>query len=68
MFFFTQVMFRRVPVPAHRFTPLKEKWMDLYQPIVKHMKLQIRYRQRQRQRQTQTERIADEPAHLYNRL
>lgn len=37
-----KVLFRRVPVPSHRFTPLKEKWMDLYQPIVKHMKLQIR--------------------------
>jgi len=37
-----KVLFRRVAVPTHRFTPLKEKWMDLYQPIVKHMKLQIR--------------------------
>mmetsp|Transcript_2070 Transcript_2070/g.3309 ORF Transcript_2070/g.3309 Transcript_2070/m.3309 type:complete len:263 (-) Transcript_2070:1403-2191(-) len=34
--------YRRVPVPAHRFTPLKESWMQLYEPIVKHMKLQIR--------------------------
>ena len=37
-----KVLFRRVPVPSHRFTPLKENWMELYQPVVKHMKLQIR--------------------------
>ena len=34
--------YRRVPVPAHRFTPLKEKWLELYDPIVSRMKLQVR--------------------------
>ena len=34
--------YRRVQVPAHRFTPLKAKWMEIYEPLVKHMKLQVR--------------------------
>eukprot|EP01102_Stenamoeba_stenopodia_P000084 TRINITY_DN10058_c0_g1_i1.p1 TRINITY_DN10058_c0_g1~~TRINITY_DN10058_c0_g1_i1.p1 ORF type:complete len:235 (+),score=45.80 TRINITY_DN10058_c0_g1_i1:152-856(+) len=33
---------RKVPVPFHRITPLKNKWMEIYTPIVNNMKLQIR--------------------------
>jgi RNA-binding protein PNO1 len=33
---------RRVPVPPHRLTPLKENWDKIFAPIVEHMKLQIR--------------------------
>jgi len=33
---------RRVPVPPHRLTPLKACWMELLQPLVEHMKLQVR--------------------------
>lgn len=36
----TQV--RRITVPPHRFTPLKANWMQLIQPLVEHMKLQVR--------------------------
>jgi RNA-binding protein PNO1 len=34
---------RKVPVPAHRYTPLKENWMKVYTPIVEHLDLQIRF-------------------------
>ncbi|KAJ0407548.1 hypothetical protein P43SY_006866 [Pythium insidiosum] len=34
--------FRRVRVPAHRYTPLKNDWPNLMTPIVDHLKLQIR--------------------------
>jgi len=27
-----KVELRRVPVPQHRFTPLKENWMAIYKP------------------------------------
>eukprot|EP00929_Paragymnodinium_shiwhaense_P062643 TRINITY_DN3127_c0_g1_i2.p2 TRINITY_DN3127_c0_g1~~TRINITY_DN3127_c0_g1_i2.p2 ORF type:complete len:311 (-),score=91.82 TRINITY_DN3127_c0_g1_i2:280-1107(-) len=33
---------RRVPVPPQRMTPLKATWMPLIQPLVEHMKLQVR--------------------------
>jgi len=33
---------RKVAVPPHRYTPLKENWMKIYSPIVNQMKLQVR--------------------------
>jgi len=35
--------FRKVPVPPHRYTPLKENWMNIFNPIVEHLNLQIRF-------------------------
>jgi RNA-binding protein PNO1 len=34
--------YRKIPIPPHRMTPLKENWMKIYAPLVEHMKLQIR--------------------------
>ncbi|XP_007670272.2 RNA-binding protein PNO1 [Ornithorhynchus anatinus] len=34
---------RRIPVPAHRYTPLKENWLKIFTPIVEHLELQIRF-------------------------
>lgn len=34
---------RKVGVPAHRYTPLKENWMKIFGPIVEHLHLQIRF-------------------------
>lgn len=33
---------RKIPVPPHRYSPLKEHWIDVYTPIVQYMGLQIR--------------------------
>lgn len=33
---------RRIPVPPHRLTPLKNSWTGLIAPLVEHMKLQVR--------------------------
>lgn len=33
---------RRVRVPSHRYTPLRNDWANLMKPIVEHLKLQIR--------------------------
>lgn len=34
---------RKIPVPAHRYTPLKENWMKIFTPVVEHLQLQIRF-------------------------
>lgn len=34
---------RKVSVPAHRYTPLKENWMKIFSPVVEHLQLQIRF-------------------------
>lgn len=40
--------FRRVPVPPQRMTPLRSSWMNLIQPLIDHMKLQVRMNTRRR--------------------
>ncbi|KAL8435603.1 hypothetical protein ACSSS7_002374 [Eimeria intestinalis] len=37
-----QPFIRRLPVPQHRYTPLKQQWVDLIKPLILHMKLQVR--------------------------
>ncbi|XP_013786026.1 RNA-binding protein PNO1-like [Limulus polyphemus] len=34
---------RKVPIPANRYTPLKENWMKIFTPVVEHLHLQIRF-------------------------
>lgn len=34
---------RKIAVPSHRYTPLKENWLKIYTPIVEHLQLQIRF-------------------------
>jgi RNA-binding protein PNO1 len=38
----TKAEYRKVNVPAHRFAPLKEHWMSLYEPVTKQMKIDMR--------------------------
>ncbi|KAI8640710.1 hypothetical protein BD408DRAFT_419320 [Parasitella parasitica] len=33
---------RKIPIPPHRMSPLKRHWMEIYSPLVEHMKLQVR--------------------------
>ncbi|KAL6940697.1 pre-rRNA-processing protein pno1 [Hanseniaspora vineae] len=33
---------RKIPVPPHRMTPLKNNWTKIYPPLVDHLKLQVR--------------------------
>lgn len=46
--------FRKIPVPANRYTPLKEHWMKIYSPIVEQLKLQIRFNLKTRNVELQT--------------
>ncbi|KAF7998076.1 hypothetical protein HCN44_009474 [Aphidius gifuensis] len=34
---------RKIPVPAHRVTPLKDNWAKIFTPVVEHLFLQIRF-------------------------
>ncbi|KAJ8935132.1 hypothetical protein NQ318_015787 [Aromia moschata] len=34
---------RKIPVPAHRYSPLKENWLKIFTPVVEHLQLQIRF-------------------------
>ncbi|OWA54697.1 RNA-binding protein pno1 [Hypsibius exemplaris] len=34
---------RKIPVPANRYTPLKNNWTKLFAPVVEHLKLQMRF-------------------------
>ncbi|ODQ66683.1 pre-rRNA-processing protein PNO1 [Nadsonia fulvescens var. elongata DSM 6958] len=33
---------RRIPIPPHRMSPLRSTWLKIYQPLVEHLKLQVR--------------------------
>ncbi|CAG8566158.1 735_t:CDS:2 [Rhizophagus irregularis] len=33
---------RKISVPSHRFKPLKKDWKKIYEPLVKHLSLQVR--------------------------
>ena len=37
-----KVEFRRVNVPQHRMAPLKESWLEIYEPVTKMMRLDMR--------------------------
>ena len=40
---------RKIAVPAHRYSPLKENWMKLFTQIVERLGLQIRFNLKNRQ-------------------
>ncbi|KAI1356708.1 pre-rRNA-processing protein [Xylaria sp. FL0043] len=37
-----RIQSRKVPVPPHRFSPLKSNWPQIYPPLVEHLKLAVR--------------------------
>ncbi|KAI1368780.1 pre-rRNA-processing protein [Xylaria arbuscula] len=37
-----RIQSRKVPVPPHRFSPLKTAWPQIYPPLVEHLKLAVR--------------------------
>mmetsp|Transcript_21335 Transcript_21335/g.15602 ORF Transcript_21335/g.15602 Transcript_21335/m.15602 type:complete len:110 (-) Transcript_21335:354-683(-) len=44
----SKVEYRRVPVPGHRYTPLKQNWDSILKTLVEHMKLQVRMNPKRR--------------------
>lgn len=37
-----RIQSRKVPIPPHRMSPLKNSWPKIYPPLVEHLKLQVR--------------------------
>lgn len=56
--------FRKIPVPPHRYTPLRENWMKIFTPIVEHLKLQIRMNTHSRQVEIKTCEATEDPGAL----
>nr|CAG4644282.1 EOG090X0D0V [Lepidurus arcticus] len=55
---------RKIPVPAHRYTPLKESWMKIFTPVVEHLHMQIRFNLKTRQVEIRTCQSTDDIANL----
>ncbi|KAL1501499.1 hypothetical protein ABEB36_006809 [Hypothenemus hampei] len=34
---------RKIPVPSHRYAPLKENWLKIFTPIAEYLQLQVRF-------------------------
>lgn len=45
---------RKISVPAHRYSPLKENWLKIFTPVVEHLHLQIRFNLKNRQVEIRT--------------
>ncbi|KAL0214698.1 hypothetical protein P9112_006882 [Eukaryota sp. TZLM1-RC] len=55
---------RSVPIPSHRYTPLKNSWMDIYTPLVNHLKLQVRMNLKKRSVDIRTCELTQDPLAL----
>ncbi|KAI5067336.1 hypothetical protein GOP47_0017864 [Adiantum capillus-veneris] len=51
-----RVQFRKVLVPPHRYTPLKQHWMEIYTPVFEQMKIDIRMNLKSRKVELKTRR------------
>ena len=60
----SNVGFQKVRVPPHRYSPLKQHWMEIYTPIVDHMKLSIRFDPVKRQVELKTNDETELPGAL----
>ncbi|XP_078438660.1 RNA-binding KH domain-containing protein [Wolffia australiana] len=59
-----KVEFRRIPVPPHRYSPLKKHWMEIYTPVYEHMKIDIRMNLKARKVELKTRKDTPEVGNL----
>ncbi|KAM3718535.1 RNA-binding protein [Dirofilaria immitis] len=60
----TDAEVRKIPVPPHRYSPLKEHWTKIVLPVVKQLHLQIRFNLKSRNVEIRTSKETDDPTHL----
>lgn len=58
----TKVTSRKIPIPPHRYTPLKSAWPKIYPPLVEHLKLQVRMNVRSKSVELRTSKHTPAPA------
>ncbi|KAH7670305.1 RNA-binding protein PNO1 protein [Dioscorea alata] len=59
-----KVQFRKVPVPPHRFSPLKRCWMEIYTPVYDQMKIDIRMNLKARRVELKTRKDTPDASNL----
>ncbi|KAG0287517.1 pre-rRNA-processing protein pno1 [Linnemannia gamsii] len=55
---------RKIPIPPHRMTPLKNEWMKIYSPLVDHLKLQVRMNVKSKSVEIRTSKHTDDTGAL----
>ncbi|RIA96484.1 hypothetical protein C1645_796161 [Glomus cerebriforme] len=55
---------RKIPVPPNRFKPLKKDWKKFYEPLVKHLNLQVRMNTRSNRVELRTSKYTKDPGSL----
>jgi RNA-binding protein PNO1 len=55
---------RKIPVPSHRYSPLKENWIKIFEPIVEHLKLQVRFNLKTRNVEVRTCKATEDVTNL----
>ncbi|KAK6587325.1 hypothetical protein PZA11_000615 [Diplocarpon coronariae] len=60
----TRVESRKIPIPPHRFTPLKAVWPKMYPPLVEHLKLQVRMNTKSKAVELRTSKHTTDPGAL----
>ena len=55
-----KVEHRRIPVPRHRFAPLKSNWDSILKTLVEHMKLQVRMNTKRRAVELRTSNLTED--------
>lgn len=55
---------RKIVVPAHRYTPLRENWLKIVSPVVDHLSLQIRFNLKTRNVEIRANNKTDENSNL----
>lgn len=55
---------RKVPVPPHRFSPIKAAWPKIYPPLCEHLQLQVRMNIKNKAVELRNSRVTTDPGAL----
>ncbi|KAF9327203.1 pre-rRNA-processing protein pno1 [Podila minutissima] len=55
---------RKIPIPPHRMTPLRNDWLKIYTPLVEHLKLQVRMNVKSKSVEIRTSKHTDDTGAL----